>query len=58
MVDQWAAARPNDQRYEDTYKHVWYCNDTRTSGNGIPKWKQIHVDKGAKKANGSSGDRC
>ena len=52
MIDQWAAARPNDQRYEDTYKHVWYCNDNRTSGNGIPKWKQVHVDKGAKKADG------
>ena len=49
----WAAARVDDQRYEDTYKHVWYCNDNRTSGNGIPKWKQIHVDKGAKKADGS-----
>ena len=53
MIDQWAAARPNDQRYEDTYKHVWYSNDNRTSGNGIPKWKQIHVDKGAKKADGT-----
>ena len=53
MVGVWAAARVNDQRYEDTYKHVWICNDNRTSGNGIPKWKQIHVDKGAKKANGS-----
>lgn len=53
MIDQWAAARPNDQRYEDTYKHVWYCNDNRTSGNSIPLWKQVHVDKGAKKADGS-----
>ncbi len=53
MVNVWAAARVNDQRYEDTYKHVWYCNDNRTSGNGIPKWKQIHVDKGAKKADGT-----
>jgi len=53
LIDLWAAARPNDRRYEDTYKHVWYCNDNRTSGNGIPKWKQIHVDKGAKKADGS-----
>ena len=53
MIDQWAAARPNDQRYEDTYKHVWYSNDTRTSGNSIPLWKQVHVDKGAKKADGS-----
>jgi hypothetical protein len=53
MIDEWEAARPNDQRYEDTYKHVWYSNDTRTSGNGIPKWKQVHVDKGAKKADGT-----
>jgi hypothetical protein len=52
MIDQWGLNRDNDQRYEDTYKHVWICNDNRTSGNGIPKWKQIHVDKGAKKANG------
>lgn len=53
MIGQWEIHRPNDQRYEDTYKHVFYCNDNRTSGNGIPKWKQIHVDKGAKKADGS-----
>jgi hypothetical protein len=53
LVDLWAAARDKDQRYEDTYKHVWYCNDERTSGNGIPLWKQIHVDKGAKKADGT-----
>jgi hypothetical protein len=49
----WAAARPNDQRYEDTYKQVWYCNDDRTSGNGIPLWSAIHVEQGAKKADGS-----
>ena len=54
MIDQWGLNRDNDQRYEDTYKHVWICNDNRTSGNGIPKWKQIHVDKGAKKANGQT----
>jgi hypothetical protein len=53
MVGVWAAARVNDQRYEDTYKHVYICNDNRTSGNGIPKWKQIHVDKGAKKLGGA-----
>ncbi len=52
LIDLWGAARENDQRYEDTYKHVFYCNDSRTSGNGIPKWKQIHVEKGAKKADG------
>lgn len=49
----WAAGRDNDQRYESLYKHVWISNDNRTSGNGIPKWKQIHVDKGAKKADGT-----
>lgn len=54
MLDEWEQARPNDQRYEDNYKHVWYCNDTRTSGNSIPLWKQVHVDKGAKKADGST----
>jgi starch-binding outer membrane protein, SusD/RagB family len=53
LIQLWAAARPNDQRYEDTYKHVWYCNDTRSAGNGIPLWKQVHVDKGAKKADGT-----
>lgn len=53
MIDVFAEARENDQRYEDTYKHVYYCNDTRTAGNSIPLWKQVHVDKGAKKANGS-----
>jgi hypothetical protein len=53
MIDQFAAHRDNDQRYEDNYKHVWICNDNRTSGNSIPKWKQIHIDKGAKKANGA-----
>ncbi|HMG89236.1 MAG TPA: RagB/SusD family nutrient uptake outer membrane protein, partial [Chryseolinea sp.] len=54
MIDQFGLNRDNDQRYEDNYKHVWICNDNRTSGNGIPKWKQIHVDKGAKKANGQT----
>lgn len=53
MISQFAAHRDNDQRYEDNYKHVWICNDNRTSGNSIPKWKQIHVDKGARKADGS-----
>jgi hypothetical protein len=53
MLDVWAAERDKDQRYADNYKSVWYCNDNRTSGNGIPLWKQIHVDKGAKKANGT-----
>ena len=41
LIDLWAESRENDQRYEDTYKHVWYSNDTRTSGNGIPLWKQV-----------------
>ena len=54
MIDNWEQARAQgDARYDQTYKHVWYSNDTRTSGNGIPLWKQIHVDKGARKADGS-----
>lgn len=54
MIDMWEQARADgDTRYDDTYKHVWYSNDTRSSGNGIPLWKQIHVDKGAKKADGT-----
>src|SRR5688572_6162928 len=50
LIDLWATARVNDQRYEDTYKHVWYSNNSGS----IPLWKQIHVDKGAKKADGST----
>lgn len=54
MLDMWEQARANgDARYDDTYKHVFYSNDTRSSGNGIPLWKQIHVDMAAKKADGS-----
>lgn len=49
MLDEWAKARPNDQRYEDNYKHVWYCNSLTS----VPLWKQVHVDKGAKKADGT-----
>jgi starch-binding outer membrane protein, SusD/RagB family len=48
LISVWATARANDQRYEDTYKHVWISN----SATSIPKWKQVNVDKGAKKANG------
>jgi hypothetical protein len=50
MLDEWEKGRPNDQRYEDTYKHVWYSNNP----NNIPVWKQINVDKGAKKADGTT----
>lgn len=53
MIDVWATTRDNDQRYDDTYKSVFYSNDNRTAGNGIPLWKQVHVDKGAKKKDGS-----
>lgn len=49
LNDLWAAARPNDQRYEDTYKHVWISNNP----NNIPLWKQVHIDKGARKADGT-----
>jgi starch-binding outer membrane protein, SusD/RagB family len=49
LLDAWAENRDNDRRYEDTYRHVWYSNNP----NNIPVWKQIHIDKGAKKADGS-----
>ncbi len=49
LNDLWAASRDKDQRYDDTYKHLWISNNNST----IPLWKQIHVDKGAKKADGS-----
>jgi hypothetical protein len=49
LNDLWAASRDKDQRYEDTYKHLWISNNNLT----IPLWKQIHVDKGAKKADGT-----
>jgi starch-binding outer membrane protein, SusD/RagB family len=49
LLDLWEENRDNDQRYEDTYKHVWYSN----SEPRIPLWKQIHIDKGARKADGS-----
>ena len=49
LNDLWAASRANDQRYEDTYKHVYYSNNSLN----IPTWKQVHVDKGAKKADGT-----
>jgi hypothetical protein len=49
MLDEWEKARPNDQRYEDNYKHVWYSNSLTS----IPLWKQVHVDKGAKKVDGT-----
>jgi starch-binding outer membrane protein, SusD/RagB family len=49
LLDLWQEARPNDQRYDDTYKHVYYSNNPLN----IPVWKQVHVDKGAKKADGT-----
>ena len=49
LNDLWAASRDKDQRYEDTYKHLWISNNSGT----IPLWKQIHVDKGAKKVDGT-----
>jgi starch-binding outer membrane protein, SusD/RagB family len=52
LLGLWEADREIDNRYDQTYKHVWYCNDANAPFS-IPKWEQKHVDAGAKKADGS-----
>jgi starch-binding outer membrane protein, SusD/RagB family len=50
MVSVWAATRDIDNRYDATYKHAYISNNP----NNIDKWQQIHVDKGAKKKDGTT----
>lgn len=50
MVDVWGAARDIDRRYDETYKHAYISNNP----NNIDKWAQVHVDNGAKKADGTT----
>ncbi|HZY81283.1 MAG TPA: RagB/SusD family nutrient uptake outer membrane protein [Cyclobacteriaceae bacterium] len=64
LLDLYAANRPNDNRYEGTYKHVWISNNAGS----IPTWTQAEVDAGAKNKDGSpavkdqkkyaAGDTC
>lgn len=53
LLNLWGATRDIDRRYQDTYKHAWICNITPADNNTIPKWAQVNVDAGAKKADGS-----
>lgn len=50
LLDLWAAGRDDDNRYDQTYKHVWISNNPVN----IPKWTQANVDAGAKKRDGST----
>ena len=54
MIDQWAASIVRMISVMRIPTNMFgIAMTTRTSGNGIPLWKQVHVDKGAKKADGS-----
>jgi hypothetical protein len=45
----WGASRNIDNRYDQTYKHVWYVNGNNTAF----LWTQAYIDAGAKKKDGS-----
>jgi hypothetical protein len=47
LLNLWEASRNIDNRYDQTYKQVWYSN-----GN-FSKWTAADVTNGVKKANGS-----
>ena len=49
MTTVWEETREIDNRYDQTYKHVYYSNNPVS----IPDWEQVHVDNGARKADGS-----
>ncbi|MBL7870909.1 MAG: RagB/SusD family nutrient uptake outer membrane protein [Cyclobacteriaceae bacterium] len=48
LLNLWGAARDIDNRYDQTYKHVWYVNGNNTAF----LWTQAHVTAGALKKNG------
>jgi starch-binding outer membrane protein, SusD/RagB family len=50
MNSVWAEDRDIDARYDQTYKHVYISNNPTN----LPKWEQVHVTNGAKKANGTT----
>lgn len=45
LLDLWGASRDIDNRYDQTYKKVWYVNGNNTAF----LWTQAHVDAGAVK---------
>ncbi len=49
LLDVWGASRDIDNRYDQTYKKVWYVNGNNTAF----LWTQAYVDAGAKKKDGS-----
>ena len=49
LLDLWGAARNIDNRYDQTYKHVWFVNGNNTAF----LWTQAYIDAGAKKRDGS-----
>lgn len=49
LLDLWAASRDIDNRYDQTYKHVWYCNGNNTAF----LWTQAYIDAGALKMDGT-----
>lgn len=49
LLDLWGAARDIDNRYDQTYKHVWYVNGNNTA---FP-WTQAYLTAGAKKKDGT-----
>jgi len=50
LLDLWAAARPDDNRFDLTYKQVWISNNPGS----IPKWSAADVTAGAKNKDGSA----
>jgi len=46
LLDLWGASRDIDNRYDQTYKKVWYCNGNNTAF----LWTQAYVDAGAIKS--------
>jgi starch-binding outer membrane protein, SusD/RagB family len=49
LLDLWESSRAIDNRYDQTYKKVWYVN----GNNATYLWTQAYIDAGAKKKDGS-----
>jgi len=48
LLNLWGATRTIDNRYDQTYKHVWFVNGNNTTY----LWTQAHIDAGALKKDG------
>jgi len=49
LLDLWEAARPIDNRYDLTYRHVWYANNKPPDINNYPVWTDQNITDGAYK---------